>query len=211
MRSPNPKSAVSTAAETTNVAAGVEEIRALEAKLLGLKRDLLFRAAALDGSAASSSLGFILVRAGEGVFAAPISQVDEVVELPALVPLDDAVRTIAGLCNYHGRMIAVVDVAELTGGPRTALSPDRVLVICRAEARTFALLVDEALEVVVAEPGAVTLADEVMSGVLRSAGVLRFGDSATAQILDLVWIAMGAQLAALLRSDAATPLTENGA
>jgi chemotaxis signal transduction protein len=137
--------------------------------------------------------------------------VEEVVELPALTPLHESVRTIAGLCNYHGQVVAVIDVAELSGGSRTVITSDRVLVICTVKPRTFALLVDEALEVVTAEPGAVTLADEVMTGVLRSAGVLKLPGNSTAQIVDLAWLAVGAQLAALLRTDAATPTKERGA
>jgi chemotaxis signal transduction protein len=211
MRSPDPKDVAPAAAVTKEAAVSVEEIRVLEAKILGMKKELLFSAAAVDDGAASLSLNFLLVRVEEGLFAAPISQVDEVVELPALAPLGDAVKTIAGLCNYHGQMIAVVDVAELSGGSRTEISVDRVLVICTVKPRTFALLVDEAFEVVTSEPGAVTLADEVMSGVLRSAGVLRLAGNATAQIIDLAWIAVGAQLAALLSSDAATPAKERGA
>jgi purine-binding chemotaxis protein CheW len=209
MRAPDSKDVVPAAAK--DAATSVEEIRVLEAKILGMKKDLLFSAAAVDDGAASQSLGFLIVRAKDGLFAAPISQVDEVVELPALTPLGDSVKTIAGLCNYHGQMLAVVDVAELSGAGRTEMSVDRVLVICTVKPRTFALLVDEALEVATSEPGAVTLADEVMSGVLRSAGVLRLAGNATAQIIDLAWIAVGAQLAALLASDAATPAKERGA
>ena len=199
------------AAATSDSATAVDEIRSLEAKLLGMKKELLFSAAAVDDGADSLSLGFLVVRVGDEQFAAPISQVVEVVELPALTPLGDTVRTIAGLCNYHGQVLAVVDVAELSGRPRSPVSVDRVLVVCAVEPRTFALMVDEALEVVTADPGAVTLADEVMSGVMRSAGVLRLAGNATAQIIDLAWIAVGAQLAALLSADAATPAQERGA
>ena len=211
MRSPDSKDATVAVAAPKDAAASVEEIRALEAKLLGMKKELLFSAAAVDDDAATRSLAFLLLRQGGRPFAAPISQVDEVVELPALTPLGDAVRTIAGLCNYHGRMIAVVDLAELSGGDRTGVSPARVLAVCTVESRTFALLVDEALEVVTSEPGAVTLADEVMSGIMRTAGVLRLAGNQTAHIVDLAWIAVGAQLAAILHEDAATPVKEHGA
>jgi len=211
MRSPDPKDVPIATAVAKDAATCVEEIRVLEARLLGLKKDLLFSAASVDDGEASVSLSFLLVRVAGDLFAAPISQVDEVVELPALTLLHESVRTIAGLCNYHGQVVAVIDVAELSGGTRTAISADRVLVICTVKPRTFALLVDEALEVVTAEPGAVTLADEVMTGVLRSAGVLKLTGNSTAQIVDLAWLAVGAQIAALLRSDAATPTRERGA
>jgi chemotaxis signal transduction protein len=211
MRSPDPTDGDRPASAAKDAATSVQEIRALEARLIGLKKELLFSAAAVDDGEATQSLSFLVVRVGEGYFAAPISQVDEVVELPALTPLHDNVKTIAGLCNYHGRMLAVVDLGELSGGRRTAVSSERVLVVCTVAPRSFALLADEALEVVVSEPGAVTLADEVMAGVLRSAGVLRLPGGATAQIVDLAWLAMGAQLAAMLRFDAVTPTGERGA
>jgi hypothetical protein len=137
MAGPDPKDgAVPAAAD--GAGAGVDEIRALEAKLLGMKKDLLFRAAAVDDGGADRSLSFLLVRAGGRLFAAPITQVDEVVEVPSLTPLGEGVRTIAGLCNYHGRMIAVIDVAELSGGARAGLSPEQVLVVCSVPPRSSA-------------------------------------------------------------------------
>jgi len=183
----------------------VEEIRALEEKLLGLKKNLLLGAATIDLGNEERALNFLVMRVGGNLFAAPISYVDEVVELPALLPLQDSVKTIAGLCNYHGRMLAVIDVAELTGGAKTTIASNRVLVVCEVAPRAFALLVDEALEVIVASSQSVTLADEVMTGVLRSAGVLKLEGNATAQIIDLSWLAIGAQLASVLSRDAATP------
>jgi chemotaxis signal transduction protein len=211
MRPTDPKDVTPTTAAAKSTAASVDEIRALEARLLSMKKDLLFSAATVDDGEVERSLSFLVVRVAGGLFAAPISQVDEVLEVPELTLLHEGVRTIAGLCNYHGQMLAVIDVAELSGGSPTAISAERVLVICTVAPRTFALLVDEALEVVAAEPRSVTLADEVMTGVLRSAGVLKLPDNSTAQIINLAWLAVGAQLATLLRSDAATPTKERGA
>jgi chemotaxis signal transduction protein len=211
MTPPRPEDADGTQRAPGDSGARVEEIRTLEARLVGLKRELLFQAASVRRGDDERSLNFLVFRVGQNLFAAPIRNVEEVVELPALVPLPDAARTIAGLCNYHGRMVAVIDVAELTSGVRAELSAGSVLVICEVPPRAFALLVDEALEVIVAEDAAVTLADEVMTGVLRSAGVLRLPDNATAQIIDLDWLAIGAQLAAILRDDAVTPVAPKGA
>jgi chemotaxis signal transduction protein len=210
MTSPDPEDSSSSSKEIRNTATRVEEIRVLEDKLLGLKKDLLFSAATAENEEPTRALSFLLVRVGGNLFAAPILYVEEVVELPGLLPLSDAVATIAGLCNYHGRMLAVIDVAELTGGSRTAISTNRILVVCEIPPRAFALLVDEALEVIVASASAVTLADEVMTGVLRAAGVLHLEGNTTAQIIDLAWLAVGAQLAAVLREDAATPRTGDG-
>jgi purine-binding chemotaxis protein CheW len=205
MTPPRPEDKADAQRATGGTQTRVEEIRELEARLVGLKKELLFRAATVRRAGAEGSLSFLVARVGQSLFAAPILNVEEVVELPALVPLPDAARTIAGLCNYHGRMLAVIDVAELTAGTRTALSASCVLVICEIPPRVFALLVDEVLEVIVADESAVTLADEVMTGALRSAGVLSLPGGVTAQIIDLEWLAIGAQLAAALRDDAATP------
>lgn len=188
----------------------VGEIRELEARLVGLKKELLFQSARARRESAGGALSFLVVRAGGDLFAAPILHVEEVVEIPALVPLPDAARTVAGLCNYHGRMIAVIDVAELAQGERTRISASGVLVVCEVPPRAFALLVDEAVEVITAEESAVTLADELMAGAMRSAGILRLQGGATARIIDLEWLGIGAQLAALLSDDAATPAAPAG-
>jgi chemotaxis signal transduction protein len=209
MTSTDPEETAGWARAAGDPSTRVEEIRALERKLLGLKKTLLFDAAAVDVDEDERTLNFLVMRVGGDLFAAPILYVEEVVELPALLPLHDAVRTIAGLCNYHGRMIAVVDVAELTGGARSPISAGSILVVCGIGERVFALLVDEALEVVVTSSHAVTLADEVMTGVLRSAGVLKLEGSSTALVIDLAWLAVGAQLAAVLREDAARPASKD--
>jgi len=194
-----------------DMVARVDEIRSLEERLISLKRDLLFSAATVTPDPSESGLNFLLMRTDRQVLAAPIAFIEEVVELPALTPLRSDVRTVSGLLNYHGETLAVIDVAQLTGRRSTPLTPDKVLVICSVAPHRFALMVDEAMEVVTTDPDSVTISDRVLPGLLKAAGVLDLGGGTTAFIMDLGWLAIGAQLASILDRDAATPAGEGPA
>lgn len=188
----------------------LEHIRRLEKELVKLKQDLVFSTATFALDPTLSDLNFLLIKIGDEVLAAPISFVEEVVEMPALKALREDAKTVAGLVDYHGDLLAVIDVAQLMGMERARITSRKALVICRVEPRTFALMVDEAMEVVTTSPDAVTVSDEVLPGMLRAAGMLKLDNHGTAFIMDLGWLSTGAQLAGMLANDAATPLSGSG-
>ncbi len=182
----------------------VREIRSLEDQLIALKQRLLMDSAG-GGTALSSDLSFLLLRTGGQPLAAPLLHVEEVVEMPELIPLPRPVPAIAGLVNYHAEIIAVIRLDELTGAPDVLPAISQVLVVCRAEGRLFALKADEALEVVTVRPEDITMTDRVLPGILRTSGMLRMDSTRTALIIDPVWISAGLHLGAALQADAATP------
>ena len=182
----------------------VREIRSLEDQLIALKQRLLMDSAG-GGTALSSDLSFLLLRTGGQPLAAPLLHVEEVVEMPELIPLPRPVPAIAGLVNYHAEIIAVIRLDELTGAPDVLPAISQVLVVCRAEGRLFALKADEALEVVTVRPEDITMTDRVLPGILRTSGMLRMDSTRTVLIIDPVWISAGLHLGAALQADAATP------
>ncbi len=192
-----------------NMATRVAQIRELEDRLVELKQDLVFSTAVVTPGPETSNLDFLLVKIGEHTLAAPVSFVEEVVEMAALTSLRKDVQTVVGLLNYHGDMIAVIDLAQLVGIGTSEIDSSKAMVICHVESRTFALLVDEAIETITTDPDAVVISDKVLPGLLKAAGILKLSDGGTAFIMDLGWLSIGAQLAGLLRDNAATPLDES--
>lgn len=183
----------------------IEKITQLEHEVVTLKKQLLFDSAQGTGEEQFELPSFLLVKAGTHTFAAPLKYVDEIVEMPQIQPLPTPVSTIAGTVNFHGEILAVIDVEELTTSKKRPLSASQVLVICTIDDRHFSLKVDEALEVVTVETNAITMTDNVLPGIMKSSGLLTLPANESALILNLMWIGIGAHLGAILSGDAATP------
>jgi chemotaxis signal transduction protein len=124
--------------------------------------------------------------------------------MPALEPLEQPAAAIAGLANYHGETIAVIDVAAIASGTRREIHPALALVVCTVRPRRIGLMVDETIEVVTVHRSAVTASDDVLHGAFKASGVLRLPEGA-AFIVDALWMALGVELANLLGEDAVTP------
>ncbi len=170
------------------------EIRSLEDKLIELKRELVRQAAIpSEDSEREDDSTFLLLQASSTLLAAPISYIEEVVQIPQMSRLPSEVWGVAGLIDYHGEMIAVIDLSELIGAPKTSINADKALVICHLNPLRFALLVDEATDVHTISYKEIQVAEQVLPGVLKAAGVLKVG-SDTAIILDMWSIALAAQV-----------------
>lgn len=183
----------------------IKEITQLENHVVSLKKRLLLESAQGFGEEQFENPSFLLVKSAEQTFAAPLKYVNEIVEMPLIMPLPNPISSIAGMVNYHGELLAVIDIEELTRGTTTPVSPSQVLLICTIEQRHLALKVDEAIEVVTMDASAITMSDSVMPGIMKSSGMLKISPVKSALILDLIWIGVGAHLGRILSSDAATP------
>jgi len=171
----------------------LDEIHALEDRIASLKTTILKESSAsLDDT--PDDLNFLLLHSDDRLLAAPLMYIDEVIDMPRLDPLPQPIDTVAGLLNYHGTYLAVIDVRTLVGQKVTAPDPDQAIVICTVPPRRFALKVDEALEVITAREQDISIASQVLPGVLRSTGMLRVSDRQSALILDIAWLAVGAHM-----------------
>lgn len=174
--------------------AWLSEIRSLEDRLIQLKHALVEQAALPTDEVESEGIvAFLLLSVADRLLAAPISQIEEVVQMVALVELPEQTRGICGLVDYHGSMLAVLDMRRSLGLSEAEQNVDRALVICRVDGRQFVLLVDEATDVVTLRKEEVRVSDEVMPGSFRAVGVFRF-ESRTAVIMDLWSISLAAQV-----------------
>ncbi|MCU0661628.1 MAG: chemotaxis protein CheW [Myxococcota bacterium] len=172
----------------------LSEIKSLEDRLIALKHALVEEAALpIDEARDDGNVTFLLLSVVDRLIAAPISQIEEVVQMVALVEIPEQTRGIRGLLDYHGTMLAVVDMRHSLGLVAAEENVDRAIVVCRVEGHQFALLVDEATDVFTLRKEEVRVSDEVMPGAFRAVGVFRF-ESRTAIIIDLWSLSMAAQV-----------------
>jgi chemotaxis signal transduction protein len=172
----------------------LEQIRTLENKLVSLKRELIqIGPKHNERSANGDRLRYTLFSVRERLIAIPISDVEQVEQMPGVSRLAQPDSVVIGLVDYHGAQLAVIDLAALLGLSPGIVSADKVLIICCAMSLRFALMVDEVADVVTVSSDRIRIADEVMAGSFRSNGFIHTSDK-TAAILDGYAIALSAQL-----------------
>lgn len=91
--------------------------------------------ATADSEAASSHLGF---EAGEQTWAVPLTDVSEVVPVPALLSVPLTVDWFAGVANIRGSLLAITDFARFADGLSTPITPESRLVLLHAKYRVLA-------------------------------------------------------------------------
>lgn len=199
------------AADSQRMTASIGEIRDLERRLAGLRRALLAGGApgADAGAGPDADLDLLLVRCGDHLLALPLRYVEEVVQMPALAPVPGGARALAGLVDYHGTLAAVIDLGRLVGGQPTAVTRFQSLVVCEVAGRPLAVQVDEVTDVVTVPGSRIRVAEELLPGALRTAGVVTVG-SAAAHLVDLAWIALGTELSELAAGDGTRALGAPG-
>jgi chemotaxis-related protein WspB len=95
---------------------------------------------------------FVLFRLGNDRYAMPASRVVEVVPLMALKRLPQAPPGLAGILNYRGRPVPVVDLCELAlGHPASEQLSTRILITYHSDAegenRLLGLVAEHATEI----------------------------------------------------------------
>ena len=82
------------------------------------------------------------------VFGLPAEMVSYVHKAAAILELDEAPATVPGLVDIHGTAMPLVDMRRKCNLAPKALSPDDFFIQMSAAGKSFALWVDEVLEVV---------------------------------------------------------------
>lgn len=103
-----------------------------------------------ESSGPQSSL-VVTARIGNRAYALPAAQVEQILPMAALIPLPGAPAGVAGLLNYRGTVLPVVDPRPVLGLEPASPQPDQHLVLVRAGTR-YLLWLDRAEEVIQVPP-----------------------------------------------------------
>ncbi|MBN1653197.1 MAG: chemotaxis protein CheW [Deltaproteobacteria bacterium] len=170
---------------TKEIEKQIIQIRELEDRVIALKRQLLRSSSLLSISQLDQDrLAFVLLRFDHGHLAIPLHFVLEVIQMVELIPASETVPGVLGLLNYHGKVLAVIDIGELIGRKKSVITSEKSMAICRLEPFDFALIADDVSEIVAVGPEDVEVAEEILPGSLNAIGVVKTKDQ-TALIIDL--------------------------
>lgn len=75
---------------------------------------------------------YVVCRIGDDAYALPAGAVDKVLPFAALKPLPGAVRGLAGVLNYQGQSVPVVDLGLLFQGVPTPEAFGSRIILCQA-------------------------------------------------------------------------------
>lgn len=169
----------------TGIEEKIDRLRLLEDEVIALKRELIqMTSLASIHQKDKKTFSFVVLQIRNRTVAVPISFVVEMVQMVELIPSTEAVRGIAGLVNFHGEILATIDIGVLLGLPDIELATDRSIAICRLGRLQFALLIDDVVDVLTVDLQAVKVEEEVLPGALKAMGVVKAGDE-TFVIIDL--------------------------
>ncbi len=184
----------------SDAALRMEQIGALEQKIIELKRDLVLSTSSSAFGPLSDDLTFLMMRVKRKFVAVPVHHVEEVVQMPAVAPLYDKGSAVLGLLDYHGNTVAVIDFAVLLGMNNAPVTPDKALVIFSLRPYLFAVMIDEPTDVVTVSQRAIRVADEVLPGAISSIGVLRMTGGGSVLLYDVGSIAHSVGLERIMKS-----------
>src|SRR5690606_23873383 len=136
--------------EVSNIHARLD---ALEEEMMALRRELVVKLARAPTS--DADLEVLQCRAAQQRFGLLLGSIEVVVPVAQLLQLPETPPWVLGSLNHHGTNIVVVDVAHRLPGSPHVIEPTDLIVICSTEWRQVGLLVEEVLDVVSIEAGAV--------------------------------------------------------
>lgn len=178
---------------TKEIEERIDQIRLLEERLIALKRDLVLSDSSTPRSQSDEDkLVFVLLGISDMRIALPLQLTVEVVQMVELIPSSCAIAGVAGLLNYHGEVLAVIDVGVLLGMPKAVITPEKSMAICRLGSCEFALIADDVTEVVTVGPDDIKIEDEILPGVLKATGIVKANDQ-TSFIIDLWSVVISVQ------------------
>jgi chemotaxis signal transduction protein len=98
--------------------------------------------AATAADAAADCGEAVVVRLGAGRFAVSLESVAEVGRVPAVTRIPGGPDWLAGVANWRGRLLPVLDLREMLGAERTPLTSSARIVVLLDDGITAGLVVD---------------------------------------------------------------------
>jgi purine-binding chemotaxis protein CheW len=110
---------------------------------------------------------FLIFAIDEKKLALKLDLVEQVYSAVEVTPLPEAPETILGLINVHGAIIVVLNVRKKLGLRERAIELSDQIVIANFEDRQLALLVDEVVGVIQANPEQIAVMTQRKSGTVN--------------------------------------------
>jgi len=126
----------------------------------------------------SSNRKFLIFRLQDSLYALDLAQVAEVSDPPQMWPIPLAPLCYAGALNFHGDVIAVMNLATFLGLPGSS-KPGKVIVL-RQDIASLAFLVDTVVRIISEEEASVSLPPPSCDGF--AAATLRLPDGEAIQL-----------------------------
>jgi purine-binding chemotaxis protein CheW len=90
---------------------------------------------------------YIILKLGELEYAAPLSEVKEVIALPQVVPVPGAPEYFKGLINLRGKVVSIIDLAEKMKIQQHVENKKKVILITEIGETQIGCIVDGVTEV----------------------------------------------------------------
>jgi purine-binding chemotaxis protein CheW len=96
----------------------------------------------------SEERNLVTFRLGQQLYALPIDPVAQIVEMVAITRIPQVNHAVAGVINYHGVSVPVVDLGRHLSQPTVPPGLDTHIIVITVEERLVGLVVDQVLEVI---------------------------------------------------------------
>jgi purine-binding chemotaxis protein CheW len=140
--------------------------------------------ASTDAGAIAASLQFVTFHIDEETFAVPLTEVQEIIRLPAMVEVPMASPSLEGLANLRGSVLPVINLRRIFQ-LADAVHDDATRVVVMNSGKPVGFVVDRMARVVTAEPREIEAIDGIKATVDTDllAGIIKRGQ-AMIMILD---------------------------
>lgn len=117
------------------------EIERLRRRIGELQRAIAGQA--LEGVLSGEALDVVIVRVEPDRYAVPLTAVERVEMMCALVSFPESTPSVPGLLNLRGELIPVIDAQARLGQRSRPAHPDDFIVVCRSDTLRLGLIVQE--------------------------------------------------------------------
>lgn len=125
---------------------------------------------------AAGSAEIVVFELGAQRYALALADVQELLRAVTIVPLPKAPSVVEGVIDVRGHVVPVLDVRQRFGLAPKALEPGDHLVLATTGARTVAIRVDRAVDLVRVDAGQIEDAKAAALGTCCVAGIARLPD-----------------------------------
>lgn len=91
---------------------------------------------------------YVVFTLDEQRYALPLTSIERIVRAVEITPLPEGPKMLLGVINVEGRVLPTLNVRRRLGLPERQIQPSDQMVVAKAEAGSFVIVVDRALGIV---------------------------------------------------------------